>query len=131
MFYGKYDARDSSFSYASAGHEPALLYRASEGSFVELDAKGLLLGINPNVDYEEKSVVLEDGDFIAMMTDGVTEIRTEQGFIDEDIIKSIMLEVKNQPAQTIAETIYNKLAQLQNFQLRDDFTIVIFKKEGK
>ena len=32
MFYGKYDARDASFSYGSAGHEPALHYRASKGT---------------------------------------------------------------------------------------------------
>ena len=32
-------------------------------------------------------VVLEEGDFIAMMTDGVTETRTEEGFIDDGIIK--------------------------------------------
>ncbi len=131
MFYGKYDARDASFSYASAGHEPALHYKASEGKFVELNAKGLLLGVHKNVEYEEKTVILEEGDFIAMMTDGVTEIRTKQGFIDEEIIQSIMLEVKERSAQTIAETVYDRLFQLQDFQLRDDFTIVIFKKEEK
>jgi phosphoserine phosphatase RsbU/P len=131
MFYGKYDARDSSFAYASAGHEPALMYKASEGTFTELDAKGLLLGVQQNVVYEEQSVFLEEGDFIAMMTDGVTETRTEDGFIDDEVIKAIMLEVKDESAQTIAETVYNKLSHLQDFQLRDDFTIVIFKKENK
>ncbi|MBE1555202.1 PP2C family protein-serine/threonine phosphatase [Sporosarcina limicola] len=130
MFYGKYDARDSSFSYASAGHEPALIYRASEGGFTELDAKGLLLGVQPDVDYEERSVMLEVGDFIVMMTDGVTEVRTETGFIDEGLIKSILLEVKEESAQSIADTVYNRLLELQNFHLRDDFTIIIFKKEN-
>jgi len=129
MFYGKYDARDSSFSYATAGHEPALLYKASTGEFTELHAKGLLLGVHPNVVYEEKSVLLEEGDFIAMMTDGVTEVRTDTGFIDEEVIKLILAEVKDESAQTIADTVYQKLAYLQNFHLRDDFTIVIFKKE--
>lgn len=131
MFYGKFDARDSSFSYASAGHEPALMYKASEGIFTELDAKGLLLGVQKNVSYEERSVVLEAGDFIVMMTDGVTETRTEDGFIDDEVIRSIMLEVKNESAQIIAETVYSKLAQLQDFQLQDDITIVIFKKENE
>ncbi len=129
MFYGKYDARDSSFSYGSAGHEPALLFKASTGEFTELDAKGLLLGVHPIVVYEEKSVILEEGDFIAMMTDGVTEVRTESGFIEDDVIKNIMLEVKDASAQKIADTVYQKLAYLQDFHLRDDFTIVIFKKE--
>ena len=42
-----------------------------------------------------------------------------------------MLEVKDESAQKIADTVYQKLADLQNFHLRDDFTIVIFKKEMK
>lgn len=131
MFYGKYDARDASFTYGSAGHEPGLMYKASTGTFTELSAKGLLLGVHPDVIYEEKSVVLEEGDFIVMMTDGVTEVRTDSGFIDSEAVKSLLLEVKDEPAQVIADTMYNKLAGVQDFLLQDDFTIVIFKKKNK
>ena len=90
--------------------------------------KVLLLGVQPNVIYEERSVVLEEGDFIAMMTDGVTETRTEDGFIDEDIIKEILKTVKDESAQEIADTVYQRLGEMQNFHLHDDFSIVIFKK---
>ncbi len=131
MFYGKYDAKDSAFSYASAGHEPALLYKADEEKFVELDAKGLLLGVQSNVLYEERTVHLADGDFIAMLTDGVTEVRTEEGFIDEDLIKELLWKVKDEPSQIMADTVYRHLGEMQNFQLRDDFTIIILKKEDK
>ncbi len=129
MFYGKYDANKSVFSYASAGHEPALLYKAKENKFMELDADGLLLGVHRDVQYEERSVQLEKGDFIALMTDGVTETRTKDGFIDEELVRSILVEVKEKEAQTIADTVYHRLGELQNFQLSDDFTIVIFKKD--
>ncbi|MDS9472185.1 PP2C family protein-serine/threonine phosphatase [Sporosarcina pasteurii] len=131
MFYGMYNAENSAFSYASAGHEPALLYRAAEGEFVELDADGLLLGIDRAVHYEERSVQLEKGDFVAIMTDGVTETRTESGFIDEGLIRDLLESVKDKPAQEMADTVYQHLGELQNFQLHDDFTIVIFKKEDK
>lgn len=128
MFYGNYCAKGNVFSFASAGHEPALLYKASDNSFIELDAKGLLLGVQADVDYEERSVVLENGDFIAMMTDGVTETRTDEGFIDEELIKTLLKEKKNHSAQEIAYNVYEHLWKMQNFQLHDDFTIVIFKK---
>lgn len=129
MFYGKYDAKESVFSYASAGHEPALLYRAKEKKFIELDAEGLLLGVQKNVQYEECAVQLECGDFIAIMTDGVTETRTEDGFIEEQFIRSILESAKDECAQKIADTVYQRLGELQNFQLHDDFTIVVFKKD--
>lgn len=128
MFYGKYDADRSVFSYASAGHEPALLYKAADRSFTELDAKGLLLGVQPNVVYEEHSVELETGDFIVIMTDGVTEARTEDGFIDQTEIQAMIGEMSEASAQEIATTVYDKLVSLQNFILHDDFTIVIIKK---
>lgn len=128
MFYGKYDPLTSVFSYASAGHEPAMLFKKSTESFQELDAKGLLLGVQSSVHYEERSVVLEAGDFVVMMTDGVTESRTETGFIEEDYLQEIFKSVHRDCAQAIADAVYLHLAELQNFQLRDDFTLVVFKK---
>ncbi|MCG3086719.1 PP2C family protein-serine/threonine phosphatase [Sporosarcina cyprini] len=129
MFYGKYDARSSTFSYSSAGHEPALYYHAASGTFKELDAKGLLLGIKTDVVYEEHAVEMQEGDFIAMMTDGVTETRTEEGFIEIGEIQQLLKDVRDQSAQKMAEHLYNELAGLQDYRLGDDFTIVIFKKD--
>ncbi|WP_432361659.1 PP2C family protein-serine/threonine phosphatase [Sporosarcina sp. UB5] len=129
MFYGNYNAEDSTFSYASAGHEPALHFNSRTEVFTELDAKGLLLGVIQDAEYEERSVKLNDGDFIAIMTDGVTETRTEEGFIDVNLIRSLLFEVKDGTAQQIADHVYHHLSELQNYRLSDDFTIVIFKKE--
>ena len=131
MFYGKYNSEDTTFSYASAGHEPALHFDSRNGAFSELDAKGLLLGVKSDAEYEERSVVLQDGDFIAIMTDGVTEARTEDGFIDMETIRNYLYDVKDESAQQMVEHVYQKLSDLQNYQLNDDFTIVIFKKESK
>lgn len=129
MFYGKYETKEAKFTYASAGHEPALFYQAKEETFTELDAKGLLLGVHPDAVYEERSIILGKGDFITIMTDGVTETRTEQGFIEKDLIRKLLEGMKDKPAQKIVDAIYHHLAELQNFQLRDDFTIVVIKKE--
>lgn len=128
MFYGRYCADLNLFTYASAGHEPALHYIAAEDRFVELDAKGLLLGVQTNVHYEEKKITLNSGDFIVMLTDGVTESRTENGFIGSEVIQSLIREKKDESAQKIVDYVYHCLMQMQNFQLHDDFTIVIFKK---
>ena len=45
--------------------------------------------------------------------------------------KTILYEVKDKSAQQMVEHVYQKLSDLQNYQLNDDFTIVIFKKESK
>lgn len=128
MYYGMYNVEDQHFTYASAGHEPALLYRSKTKRFEHLDAKGLLLGVKREVEYEERRVPLHSGDFVAIMTDGVTEIRTEEGFLDSSIIEQLLYEVRNQSAQQMADHLFKELSQLQNFRLHDDFTVAIMKK---
>lgn len=128
MFYGTYDTAKSEFTYASAGHEPPLFYCGKSKCFTELQAKGLLLGVIPNVKYEQRSVVFDKGDFVVMMTDGVTECRSKEGFIEQKTIMDIIESVRDESAQTMVEYVFNKLEELQDFEQRDDFTLVIFKK---
>jgi len=128
MFYGRYNVAESIFTYATAGHEPALFYDAKKGEFSELHAKGLLLGVVAKASYEQHSVKMETGDFVVMMTDGVTECRTEEGFIEPEVVMSLIHSLRHEPAQTIVDNVYKELEKMQNFELRDDFTLVIFKK---
>ncbi|TQR21455.1 PP2C family protein-serine/threonine phosphatase [Psychrobacillus vulpis] len=128
MFYGRYETTESMFTYASAGHEPPLFYSAKNNEFTELQAKGLLLGVIPNVKYEQHSIVLEKGDFIVIMTDGVTECRSKEGFIEQKKVMEIIESVKEESAQSMVEYVFHKLEELQDFEQRDDFTLVIFKK---
>lgn len=128
MFYGKYDAVNSVFRHSSAGHEPALFYRASEDTFSLLESKGLLLGVYEEAVYEERTVRLEEGDFVVIMTDGVTETRTEKGFIEMDVIEDLLCKARLENAQDMVDYLFSELSKMQNHQLHDDFTLVILKK---
>ncbi|WP_198166090.1 MULTISPECIES: PP2C family protein-serine/threonine phosphatase [Sporosarcina] len=128
MFYGKYDTNNSIFRYSSAGHEPALFYRAAEDSYSLLESKGLLLGVQEDAVYEERTVRLDNNDFVAIMTDGVTETRTDKGFIEMDVIESLLREVRSESAQTMVDYLFSELSKMQNYELHDDFTLVILKK---
>lgn len=128
MFYGNYDAKCSRLTYGSAGHEPAILYRAKTREFTELYAKGLLLGVSSEAVYEEHTVDLEKGDLVIMMTDGVTEGRNEDGFIEHEVIFELVERKKDESAQEIVQFVYDELERMQNAQFQDDFTLVIYKK---
>lgn len=128
MFYGRYNVTNSVFTYGSAGHEPALFFDSATNTFSELHAKGLLLGVVPNVTYIQHDITLKNDDLVVMMTDGVTECRTEEGFIEQDIILSLISSLRDKPAQVIVDTVYKELEKMQDFELRDDFTLVIYKK---
>ncbi|KPC97357.1 Phosphoserine phosphatase RsbU [Geobacillus sp. BCO2] len=86
MFVGNYNEKTHTFSYACAGHEPALWYRAKTKQCVPLHAKGCALGLFPQFSFETKSVVLEPGDFVLLYTDGVTEKRGEEADDDFSVL---------------------------------------------
>lgn len=128
MFYGRYDVEKSIFSYGSAGHEPALYYEAATDTYHELSAKGLLLGILPEGNYQQQEIQLMEDDLVIMMTDGVTEIRTNLEMDAIAKITSIVSAHRNESAQHIVDCVFKELEKLQEFELSDDFTLVILKK---
>jgi serine phosphatase RsbU (regulator of sigma subunit) len=66
------------FCYTNAGHNPALLLRAS-GEHEELKATGVPLGLLPTGEYEREERSLGPGDLVVMYTDGVTEAANPAG----------------------------------------------------
>lgn len=130
MFYGRYDVVQSNFTYASAGHEPALLYKAKERKFIELESEGLLLGVLPDVHNIEKSIILEKDDMVIIMTDGVTECRVDDRFLEKSEITDLIFKHKEKTPQKLAEAIFQEIEKLSHFkQLADDLTFVVIKKE--
>ncbi|MHC0039679.1 PP2C family protein-serine/threonine phosphatase [Pseudoneobacillus sp. C159] len=129
MFYGIYSMSDHIFRYGSAGHEPGIYYNACTNQFQELEAKGLLLGIDKKTKYQQFEKAIHPGDMIFLVTDGVTECRTDQGFLEKDVLIGIIKRFMNLSAQEMVDRIYKEFEKLQHFQLRDDFTLIIIKRE--
>jgi sigma-B regulation protein RsbU (phosphoserine phosphatase) len=75
VFYAVWNPAIGEVIYASGGHNPALLLRSEEtgGRVEELKTPGIALGVLPEVDIEERRVVMEPGDVLLAYTDGVTE----------------------------------------------------------
>lgn len=128
MCYGVYDPSLHTFKYASAGHEPGFLYCSNEQKFHDLKARGLLLGIEKRINYVEYVETLSEGDMVILLSDGVTECRTAEGFIKRDDLTKMIGQYIHLPAQEIVTSIYKDLERLQDFELRDDFTLIILKR---
>ncbi|WP_430483333.1 PP2C family protein-serine/threonine phosphatase [Rossellomorea marisflavi] len=128
MFYGVYDSKSHQFSYSSAGHEPGFYYNADTGEFEDLDAKGLLLGVDKKAKYREYERTVEEGDMIILLSDGVTECRSEEGFIEREDLVELIRKYNHLPPQEIVNSVYKELERLQHFELRDDFTLIIIKR---
>ncbi|WP_035350499.1 PP2C family protein-serine/threonine phosphatase [Fictibacillus gelatini] len=128
MFYGVYDPTKHKLFYSSAGHEPGFFYSKKEDKFHDLFAKGLVLGVSKTVSYKEFEKKVEPGDMIILLSDGVTECRTEKGFIERQEIIELIRENMHLPAQQMVDRVFYELEKLQEFELRDDFTLIVLKR---
>lgn len=127
MFYGVYDPGSKIFSYSSAGHEPGFFYTAVCDRFDDLEAQGPALGLLPRTRYRGYSRQVASGDMIILMTDGVTESRTDDGFIGRARIIELIRKYMNLPAKELVEHVFYELERMQDFELHDDFTFIAMK----
>ena len=79
LFYGIYDPATNEFTYANGGHNPQLIVHADGSSTVLAMTGGVVLGVVPNIQYEQTTVALSPGDTILLYTDGITDATNEEG----------------------------------------------------
>lgn len=132
MFYGLYNYELNRLYFASAGHEPGLVYRYELDEFEEIDAKGVVLGVTKEAEYEEKTVDLAENDMLIVCTDGVTELRKhDESFIEIEDIKDMVRNSRDHHPQDIVQYIYETLIRMQNPRKKDDLTLFILKNKSK
>lgn len=129
MFYGQYIPSTSIFKYASAGHEPGFYYQAKTKQFSDIHTDGLVLGVIPETVYEQYEIQVQTGDMIILLTDGVTECRYGDRFIERNEVLEVIKQFMHLPAQQIVNGVYKYFERIQDFQMRDDFTLIVIKKE--
>jgi serine phosphatase RsbU (regulator of sigma subunit) len=94
---GLFDPADRTLHWARAGHLPPILVR--DGVAEQLDLpQGVLLGADPDSDYEESTAALRPGDTLCLFTDGLVERRDES--IDDSLAS--LLTFAAGPAADIA-----------------------------
>jgi serine phosphatase RsbU (regulator of sigma subunit)/predicted ester cyclase len=77
-FYAILDPKSGSFAYANAGHDLPYLRRRS-GEAEELRARGMPLGLMPQMSYEEGEAILREEDAVLFYSDGLVEAHNPKG----------------------------------------------------
>ena len=131
MFYIVMNLATDEVNYASAGHNPLLLFKKSEMVVKKVTAHGMFLGVFDEVDYEEGEFKMEDGDIAFMYTDGLNEAMNkndEQYGYDRLISKIIMFH--QEKCSDIIKHIMEDVKEFTDGRpFADDITIFIIKKE--
>jgi sigma-B regulation protein RsbU (phosphoserine phosphatase) len=129
MFYANYNAETRVLRFANAGHNPPLIMNKGMTSCIELDAEGLILGINRSVSFEEKLFQLHEGDLVILYTDGIIEAQNEGGeLFGVDRLCTVINDMVQELPARIMEQV---LAEVNRFAgskpLEDDISMIIMK----
>jgi predicted permease len=140
FFYAQLDENGTRLRYVNAGHNPPYLVRAASGDasgalpeIQELRAGGTVIGLFPQMLYEEAAVDLYAGDVLVMFTDGVTEALSVDGEeFGEARLQLLVREVASLPVQQISVRLADALRTwTQGAPQHDDLTFVLMKvKDG-
>ena len=79
VLYAVYDPLTGMFTYASGGHDSPLIVHPDGSSNLLPLTGGIVLGIVPDLDYQENIISLAPGDTVICYTDGVTEAMNSRG----------------------------------------------------
>ena len=131
LFYGILNPEDGSFSYCSAGHHPAFLIRAKDGSVEQLERTGIPLGAYDDVSWDKASVKLEPGDALVLYTDGITDAQNPaEEFFGLERLQELLKTQTGKPAgelhKTILGEVHNWMGDAPQF---DDITLLVVVRD--
>ncbi len=129
MFYARYNAATGRLTYSNAGHNKPLVHRKGEESCIELDTDGMILGILPEVFYEERSINLLDGDTLLFYTDGIPEASDKSGnLLGTERVCQQLSGYSSLTVDEIADSFFELVKwYTQSDVLQDDLSMVVMK----
>ena len=126
-FYGVLDPGTGSFAYANAGHD--LPYVRRGGYAEELMARGMPLGLMPGMSYEEKEIILGEGDRALFYSDGLVEAHNPEGaMFGFPRLQSLVAE--HAQGEPLVDFLMEKLRSFvgEGWEQEDDITLVTLQR---
>jgi hypothetical protein len=128
LFFGCIDAETGAMEYASAGHEPPLMFSTS-GSIEKLMPTGPVVGVDCEAAYEMRQTQIDFGAQVLFFTDGVTEARSAFGqFLDIDgAIVLFQQSACGEPHRTV-HRFAERVTEYAGGNNRDDIAVMVLER---
>ncbi len=124
------DPERNEVRWASAGHDPTIVYNPLTDDFHELIGAGIPVGIEPGYTYADyRREGLSPGQVLVVGTDGVWEAPSPTGeMFGKDRLRSVIRAMHDQPASEIAKAIETAVDAFRGTAAqKDDITFVVIK----
>jgi serine phosphatase RsbU (regulator of sigma subunit) len=137
FFYAQLDEQRRQLRYVNAGHNAPYLFRAGRRSTADdapspieqLSVGGTVVGMFPEMGYEEGTVELHPGDVLLAFTDGVPEAHNpEHEEFGEDRLQQLLRQTAHLPADEIGARISAEMKSwIRDAEQYDDLTFIVMK----
>lgn len=131
LFLAALDPDSGKMTYVNAGHTPPMLLRQGAGEEPKpLFTGNIVLGIQPNAEYDEGEETLGEGDCLLCCTDGITEAMDPrwEPFGTEGAVAAAT-EDPGAPADDIAEQVLQGARRHGGLRSRDDQTVLVVRRK--
>lgn len=128
-FYALFDPATGHLRYANAGHD--VPYRHTADGIVELRARGMPLGLLPQMGYEEKETTLQAGEYLLLYSDGLVEAHSpDREMFGFPRLQSLL--AAHGDGNTVNEFLLEQLAAFtgEGWEQEDDVTLVTLHRLG-
>ncbi|HPP96387.1 MAG TPA: PP2C family protein-serine/threonine phosphatase, partial [Spirochaetota bacterium] len=125
------DTEEMALTFSNAAHWPFYIHNKESNKITEHTVKGRLIGLNPDENFKNSSVKLNNHDRIIIFTDGIIEERNFDGkhFGEDNFIEIIKSAVANKPARLLDDVflnLYGWSSSANNKEsLEDDATLIV------
>lgn len=127
-FYGIYHSRTKILKYARGAHNYPILIRKNQ--LTALSSQGKILGIEQNLNFEEKEIQLQSKDRLLFYTDGLTESTNPQGIEFEEKLYELLKETNDLDVHKLMNKIYLELIQhREEYKFDDDICMILMEIE--
>jgi serine phosphatase RsbU (regulator of sigma subunit) len=124
-FLAVVDTQRRTMTYANGGHEPPLI-KSADGGITELGQSGLVLGVQRGFNYIKSTRLLEPGDTVVMITDGITEARrSARGLFGKEGVIGYLTGTKHGSPEGIAAGLMDAAKAHAGGNLQDDAAVLV------
>lgn len=124
------DPRTGYCEFATAGHDPPLVWRDASASIEGEAVPALPLGLRSQVSYEARLVRLEENDFILVYTDGVSEaMNASREQFGEERLHAALEDGHRDTAESLRDRILAAVDEHCGANPRhDDTTLIVVRR---
>ncbi len=126
-----YEPSTGLLRWVNCGHCDGLILRSS-GDVTRLSCTGLALGQFPRQSYQEETCSLEEGDILAIYSDGVSEANNlAEDEFGTDRLLDVMRHHRDAEPEAIVDAVFRELDEFVGEAPQfDDITLMIVKRGG-